>query len=69
MNSELRQDLVSGDWMVIAPKRAGKHLQLIKKKKRIGFPIKRCPFENPQKSGNGKPIFNLSKFQRLADSS
>lgn len=56
MNSELRQDLVSGDWIVIAPKRAKKPEQFIKEGKRIKAPIKGCPFENPQKSGHGKPI-------------
>lgn len=52
MNSELRQDIVSGDWIVIAPGRAKKPEQLIKKEKRLIPPIKNCPFENPQKSGN-----------------
>ncbi len=52
MNSELRQDLVSGDWIVIAPKRARKPEQFIKKEKRIKAPIKNCPFENPQKTGH-----------------
>ena len=56
MNSELRQDLVSGDWIVIAPRRAEKHLQYLKKGERIKAPIKGCPFENPQKSGHGQPI-------------
>ncbi len=56
MNSELRQDLVSGDWIVIAPKRAKKPAQLIRKEKRTRVSLKNCPFENPQKSGNGEPI-------------
>ncbi len=56
MNSELRQDLVSGDWIVIAPKRAKRPEQFIKKEKRIKTPIRGCPFENPQKSGHEKPI-------------
>ncbi len=63
MNSELRQDLVSGDWIVIAPKRAKKPEQFIRKDlpagrhgKRIKAPVKGCPFENPQKSGHEKPI-------------
>jgi len=55
-NNELRQDLVSGDWIVIAPKRAKKPQQLIKKEKRLKVPKKDCPFEDPQKSGNGNPI-------------
>ena len=56
MNSQLRQDLVSGDWIVIAPKRAKRPEQFIKKEKRIKAPIKGCPFENPQKSGHSQPI-------------
>lgn len=62
MNSELRQDLVSGDWIVIAPKRAKGHLQFFKKKeKRKIPPLKNCPFENPQASGNAKPILIYEK--------
>ena len=56
MNSELRQDLVSGDWIVITSGRAKKHLQHLKGGKRIKAPIKGCPFENPQKTGHGQPI-------------
>lgn len=58
MNSELRKDLVSGDWIVIAPRRAEKPEQFIKKIKRVKAPVKNCPFENPQKSGNGSPIIS-----------
>lgn len=54
--SELRQDLVSGDWILIAPGRAAKHMQLLQKKKRSRMPVKGCPFEDPQKSGNKKPF-------------
>jgi len=45
MNSELRQDLVSGDWIVISPKRAKEHLQNLGKEKRVKAPIDGCPFE------------------------
>jgi UDPglucose--hexose-1-phosphate uridylyltransferase len=62
MNSELRQDLVSGDWIVIAPGRARKHLQMLRKKgKRKKAPVKGCPFENPQETGHGKPILIYEK--------
>ena len=54
--SQLRQDIVSGDWIVVAPKRAKRPHQLLEKKKRIKAPVKNCPFENPQKSGNAEPI-------------
>jgi len=54
MNSQLRQDPVSGDWIVIAPGRAKKHIA--KKQKRLKAPIKTCPFENPQAGGNAEPV-------------
>lgn len=46
MGSELRQDLVSGDWIVIAPKRAQRPNQFAKKRKRRIALIRGCPFEN-----------------------
>lgn len=55
--SQLRQDLVSGDWIVIAPGRAKRPHQFIKKTiKRKASPKSSCPFEDPQKTGNGEPI-------------
>lgn len=45
-NSELRQDLVSGDWIVVAPKRGLRPDQFAKNEKRIKSPQKNCPFEN-----------------------
>ena len=57
MNSQLRQDIVSGDWIAIAPGRAKAHLQALKKRgKRKIAPVRTCPFEDLQKSGHGKPI-------------
>ncbi len=57
MQSELRQDLISGDWTIIAPQRAKRpHLLIKKQKKRKKAPIRGCPFENPQKTDHGKPI-------------
>lgn len=56
-HSELRQDLVSGDWIVMSPGRSLRPHDFIKKaKKREPSPIKTCPFENPQASGHGEPI-------------
>lgn len=56
VNSELRQDLVSGDWIVMAPSRAKRPHDLIKKPvKRQRAPKIGCPFEDPQKSGNPEP--------------
>ncbi len=56
-NSELRQDPVSGDWIVIAPGRAKRPQQLLNdvpKRKKVSK--KNCPFEDLQKSGNKPPI-------------
>lgn len=54
--SELRQDLVSKDWIVIAPGRAKRPDQYaVRKERRVRASKATCPFENPQKSGNKKP--------------
>ncbi len=47
--SQLRQDLVSGDWIVIAPKRAERPHEFESKGTRKRAPIKGCPFEDPKK--------------------
>lgn len=52
--SELRKDIVSGDWIVVAPKRAKKPVQFIKNEKRRKASLRDCPFENPQKTGHEK---------------
>jgi UDPglucose--hexose-1-phosphate uridylyltransferase len=54
--SELRQDLVSGDWIIVAPERAGRPHWLAKKPARRPAPKSKCPFENLRKSGNWPPI-------------
>jgi UDPglucose--hexose-1-phosphate uridylyltransferase len=52
--SELRQDIVSGDWAIIAPGRAKRPDRMIKKKEpRKPSPKSSCPFEDLEKSGNG----------------
>lgn len=56
MNSEFRQDLVSGDWVVISPKRFKRLGQFKEKNKRKIISRKNCPFENPQKSGHDAPF-------------
>ena len=65
--SELRQDLVSGDWVLIAEKRGhrSKLLKLKREKKEFSQPKKTCPFENPQKSGNDAPIIFYPKNKPL----
>lgn len=64
MNPELRQDIVSGDWIVIAPKRHKRPQQFIKGEKRIKVGKEQCPFENPQKTGHGEPILLYKKNDR-----
>lgn len=55
--SQLRQDLVSGDWIVISPSRAKRPDQFSRSLGRRKVSLKSsCPFENPQKSGHAKPI-------------
>lgn len=51
--SELRQDLVSGDWVIVAPGRARRPDSYEKNKtKRIPAPKSACPFEDFARSGN-----------------
>jgi UDPglucose--hexose-1-phosphate uridylyltransferase len=61
--SELRQDLVSGDWIVVAPRRAHRPRpdDLQEKKREKSAPKSACPFENPQKSGHGLPLLMLDR--------
>ncbi len=55
--SELRQDITSGDWVIIATGRAKRPRFLDEQKKpRTASPIENCPFEDLQKSGNWPPI-------------
>lgn len=55
--SELRQDIVSEDWTIIATSRA-KRPQLFanKNKEKFEQPISQCPFEDPQSSGHEEPV-------------
>lgn len=55
-NSELRQDIVSGDWIVIAPGRAKRPHDFIRRgAARKKSTVKNCPFENPSKTNNVQP--------------
>ena len=55
--SELRQNLISDDWVLVAPGRASRPKFLDEKKpKRKPSPKKDCLFEDLQKSGNWPPI-------------
>ena len=56
--SELRQDLTSGDWVLIAPGRAARPKFLDQKRKpRTSSPKSKCPFEDLKKEGNWPPSF------------
>ncbi len=56
--SELRQDLVSGDWIIMAPGRARRlHDMLPAKRRRLPTSKSKCPFENLRASGNWPPRF------------
>jgi UDPglucose--hexose-1-phosphate uridylyltransferase len=51
--SELRKDLISGDWVIIAPGRAERPQFLdVKKPPRKLSLLATCPFENLEKTGN-----------------
>ena len=53
----MRQDLVTGDWILIAPGRANRPLEFFKNKaKRKPTPVFACPFENLDKSGHKTPL-------------
>ena len=54
---EFRKDLVSGDWILVAGASRGKRPQIIRNISSVEKGSKgKCPFENPQKSGNGTPL-------------
>lgn len=61
--SELRQDIVSGDWVVIATGR-GKRPHAFKSEPATFHQSKKsCPFEDPQSTGHGQPIIEYFKSQ------
>lgn len=61
--SELRQDIVSGDWVVIATRRAKKPHNFKSRPATFSQPKKSCPFENPQATGHDQPIIEYFKSQ------
>lgn len=70
-NSEFRKDIVSGDWVIISPKRSKRPDQFIKKESASRSKKKAskegCPFENPQKNGNSLPILAYPDFGHGSD--
>jgi UDPglucose--hexose-1-phosphate uridylyltransferase len=55
--SELRQDMVTGDWVVIATGRAKRPDEFARHDHESNDAgIERCPFENPEATGQGKDV-------------
>lgn len=55
--SELRQDLVSEDWVLIATGRARRpNFFAQKRREKFEQPISECPFEDPQITGHEEPL-------------
>lgn len=54
--SELRQDLVSDDWMVVATGRAKRPNSFEGGRQKFEQRISECPFEDPQVTGHGEPL-------------
>jgi UDPglucose--hexose-1-phosphate uridylyltransferase len=60
--SELRRDLVTGDWVLIATGRAKRPNAFVKAERKIfNQPKDKCPFENPQEFGNDDPLLVYAK--------
>ncbi len=58
-SSQLRQDLVSGDWIVVAPGRARRPHAFLQKGARKRALVKGCPFENPQTIDHTEPVIEV----------
>jgi len=54
--SELRQDLVSGDWMIVAAGRAKRPNSFIGGRQKFKQKTSECPFEDPQVTGHSEPL-------------
>ncbi|MCX6813824.1 MAG: galactose-1-phosphate uridylyltransferase [Candidatus Azambacteria bacterium] len=57
--SELRQDPVSGDWILLAPLRGRR--QIFRKRAKAELSKNKCPFENPPEFGNEPPVLVYQK--------
>lgn len=53
--SELRRDIVTGNWILIAKRRGARPLAKHKEQEEQDS-IETCPFEDPQASGNAEPV-------------
>ncbi len=61
--AEFRQDIVSGDWVLIAPNR-GKRPEP-NREQRLMQPKETCPFEDPQATGHGQPVLAYRGSERI----
>lgn len=55
-HSELRQDIVSGDWVLIVNRKDKKPHEFRQTEKIKRHPKRKCPFENPEEAGGGGVI-------------
>ena len=58
---ELRQDVVSGDWVLVAPGRRRRPQEFVSGNHAPQTPKSQCPFEDPQKADNGEPLLWYSR--------
>lgn len=65
--SELRRDLVTGNWIVIAKSRGSRPSGPVRQDTEAEDPIETCPFEDPQASGNGEPVLFYKSESTLAN--
>lgn len=59
--SEFRKDLISGEWILIAPGRARRPEEFRKGTVRVRTPLSKCPFEHPYESVDEHVILQYSK--------
>lgn len=64
-HSEFRKDIISGEWVLFVPGRAGKPTDFTKKEKpRTPSPKRECPFENPFSDDDDRIIFGYPNHSR-----
>ena len=59
--SELRRDLVTGEWVLVAKGRAKRPHSKNKEQVEVDGNKESCPFEDPQASGNAPPVLEYKK--------
>lgn len=65
MFSELREDLVSGDWILVSPGRSSRPSDFRDKSEKVKrTPISKCVFENPSEAGGGNLIASYPKGKK-----